>query len=716
MTRGRNPLVAATATGAVVAVPGAEAVALDALPGPLAGRRFRYVVAQNVLDRDNVAYLLEHIFALLEDGGRAIFIETNPWNPMSAARRAVNHVLRRPYVQALLSRTQLYELLSEIGFIRVSARFTDFVYRPLAPTPGMAWVVSNISVLLENMPLVRSLAGRIVLHAQRPPRSVPRAAVSLCGHDMLRGAVSFVVPCHNEAMNIPALVDGLRGHYGDYVHEIVLVNDNSTDGTAAVIDRLAAEDPRIVPVHRAPPNGVGLALRDGFAAATGRYVMSMDCDFQHLLPEMEDMFDAAAEGADVVFGSRFSRQSVLINYPFGKILANRSFHLLANLVVRLGRPARHHQQPEADAGRTGAAACGDRTVVRRECRDRPATGAAGRDGARGADLVDQPHLRHGAELVQGADVRRRLCARAVAVRPRDALRPPAPCAVVRSPRHDRGGCLSGLRRHVVGRGLSGHVRGRLARRGAVFPDRPDQGGAWPDRALRGLRLPVHLAAVQRGGLRAYLRGGTRGGGGGSPPQARFDALAQARAADRERRQVPRFRLRQRRSSSMRCRAYDGIGFEVAAEGRDAERPDRHRRHPVRPPAIGRPGRRKLRLHRRLGCAGAPRRSGATDAAADDPVEAGRAALSHAAEQRQLGRPRVGREMEHAAAGTPLVFRPRDAAAVSWPLRLGGGHDQADPLSGRSGHRFPAGPPDLWRRGFRRLPQFWRNSSSNCRSA
>jgi dolichol-phosphate mannosyltransferase len=337
MTRGRNPLAAATATGAVAVIPGAEAVALDALPGVLAGRRFGYVVAQNVLDRDNVAYLLEHIFALLEDGGRAIFIESNPWNPMSAARRAVSQVLRRPYVQALLSRTQLYELLSEIGFIRVSARFTDFVYRPLAPTPGMAWVVSNVSVLLENMPLVRSLAGRIVLHAQRPPRNVPREAVSLCGHEMLRRAVSFVVPCHNEAMNIPALVDGLRGHYGDYVHEIVLVNDNSTDGTAGVIDRLAAEDPRIVPVHRAPPNGVGLALRDGFAAATGRYVMSMDCDFQHLLPEMEDMFDAAAEGADVVFGSRFSRQSVLINYPFGKILANRSFHLLANLVVRLGR-------------------------------------------------------------------------------------------------------------------------------------------------------------------------------------------------------------------------------------------------------------------------------------------------------------------------------------------------------------------------------------------
>lgn len=336
MTHGRNKLVAVTATDQAAGVAGVEGIALDSLPGPLAGRRFDYVVAQNVLDRDTVSYIMEHVFGLLREGGRAIFIGANPWNPMSAARRAGSDLFGRARAPPLLSRTQLYELLSEIGFIRVSARFTDFVYRPLAPTPRMAWVMRNASVLLENMPAIRSLAGRIVLHAQKPPRDISRRAISLCGHEILRQAVSFVIPCHNEEMNIPALVGGLRGHYGDYVHEIVLVNDNSRDGTAAVIDRLAAEDPCIVAVHRSPPNGVGRALRDGYAAATGAWVMSMDCDFQHLLPEMEDMFDAAASGADVVFGSRFSRRSVLINYPFGKILANRSFHILANVTVRLG--------------------------------------------------------------------------------------------------------------------------------------------------------------------------------------------------------------------------------------------------------------------------------------------------------------------------------------------------------------------------------------------
>jgi hypothetical protein len=59
----------------------------------------------------------------------------------------------------------------------------------------------------------------------------------------------------------------------------------------------------------------------------------MDCDFQHLLPEVRDLFDAAAEGYDVVVGSRFSRNSVLLNYPLQRILANRGFHLLAQLIL-----------------------------------------------------------------------------------------------------------------------------------------------------------------------------------------------------------------------------------------------------------------------------------------------------------------------------------------------------------------------------------------------
>jgi glycosyltransferase involved in cell wall biosynthesis len=127
-------------------------------------------------------------------------------------------------------------------------------------------------------------------------------------------------------------MDGLRDFFGDYIHEIILVDDSSQDRTGEVIQRLAAEDPVIKPIFRSAPNGVGRAIADGYRAATGMYVLSMDCDFQHLLPEVRDLFDAAAEGYDVVVGSRFSRHSVLLNYPFQKILANRVFHSLAQIL------------------------------------------------------------------------------------------------------------------------------------------------------------------------------------------------------------------------------------------------------------------------------------------------------------------------------------------------------------------------------------------------
>ena len=76
-------------------------------------------------------------------------------------------------------------------------------------------------------------------------------------------------------------------------------------------------------------------MREGFAAASGSYILTMDCDFLEILPEFRDLFDADHEGHDGAIGSRFSHESLLINYPFFKILCNRGFHLLANLLLPL---------------------------------------------------------------------------------------------------------------------------------------------------------------------------------------------------------------------------------------------------------------------------------------------------------------------------------------------------------------------------------------------
>jgi len=230
----------------------------------------------------------------------------------------------------LISRPCLYELLSELGFVRIYAVFNDFVFAPL--TRPLIWFLRNLSILLENAPVVRRLAGSILIHAQKPPCRKELPKVSLFEHESLRGAISFVIPSHNEEMNIGPLVERILALYGEYIHEIIPVNDGSTDRTGEVIAELATRDHRIKPLHRVSPNGVGLAIAAGFSAATGKYVLTMDCDFQHLLPEFRDLLDAAAEGYDVVIGSRFSRHSVLLNYPFLKILANRAFHALAVIV------------------------------------------------------------------------------------------------------------------------------------------------------------------------------------------------------------------------------------------------------------------------------------------------------------------------------------------------------------------------------------------------
>jgi hypothetical protein len=209
--------------------------------------------------------------------------------------------------------------------------YNDFVFAPL--TRRLIWLLRNLSILLENAPGLRVMAGSILLHAQKPPPRKDALRQPLFTHESLRGAVSFVIPCHNEEMNIRPLVDGILDLYEDCVHEIIVVNDGSTDSTAAVMGELAARDQRVKTLHRSPPKGVGRAVAEGLSQATGRYVLSMDCDFQRLLLEFRDLFDCAVEGYDVVVGSRFSRHSVLLNYPFFKIVANRAFHLLARLLL-----------------------------------------------------------------------------------------------------------------------------------------------------------------------------------------------------------------------------------------------------------------------------------------------------------------------------------------------------------------------------------------------
>ncbi len=334
VTRGENPITSVTFKDEIFSSEkenlNIEYLSLSSLPGQLEGRTFDFVIAMDLLDKSNNAWFLKKVYDLLKPGGQIIFYESNPWNIMLQGNRFFRKLFGQADQRQLVNRSQLYELISQLGFIRIFAVYNDFVYAPL--TYKGVWLLRNLSILLENLPFIRTLAGSILLHAQKPPHSLPSPEISLCRHDQLKGKISVVVPCHNEEMNLIPLVTQLMRFYGEYIYEIILVDDNSNDNTREVINNLAKKFSKINPVFRTPPNGVGRAIIDGYKAAKGEYVLSMDCDFQHLLPEFKDLFDAAVKGYDVVIGSRFSRHSVLLNYPFQKIIANRTFHLLARIL------------------------------------------------------------------------------------------------------------------------------------------------------------------------------------------------------------------------------------------------------------------------------------------------------------------------------------------------------------------------------------------------
>ncbi|MFQ5854802.1 MAG: polyprenol monophosphomannose synthase [Anaerolineae bacterium] len=123
----------------------------------------------------------------------------------------------------------------------------------------------------------------------------------------VRGKVTVVMPTYNEADNLPGMVAELLALDVDNL-EIIIVDDNSPDGTGDVADRLAACYPQqIYVIHRPGKEGLGSAYRQGFIQALqngASYIVEMDADFSHSPTYIPKMLEQAQE-YDVVVGSRY---------------------------------------------------------------------------------------------------------------------------------------------------------------------------------------------------------------------------------------------------------------------------------------------------------------------------------------------------------------------------------------------------------------------------
>ena len=139
-----------------------------------------------------------------------------------------------------------------------------------------------------------------------------------------------VVPTYNERENLPRLVAEILEVPGT---EVLIVDDQSPDGTGALADALAADHPgRVHVLHRTGRRGLGVSYVDGFKRAVGTdadVVVQMDADRSHDPRHLPAMIAAAAE-ADLVIGSRYLHGISVVNWPLRRIVLS----LFANAYIR----------------------------------------------------------------------------------------------------------------------------------------------------------------------------------------------------------------------------------------------------------------------------------------------------------------------------------------------------------------------------------------------
>ena len=132
-----------------------------------------------------------------------------------------------------------------------------------------------------------------------------------------------IIPTYNEKENISSIIGAVLGR--EHQFDILVIDDNSPDGTAAIVEGLIAENPgRISLLKRAGKQGLGTAYIAGFKWALEHeydYIIEMDADFSHRPEDLVPLYEACAvDGADMSVGSRYISGVNVVNWPMGRVL------------------------------------------------------------------------------------------------------------------------------------------------------------------------------------------------------------------------------------------------------------------------------------------------------------------------------------------------------------------------------------------------------------
>lgn len=141
------------------------------------------------------------------------------------------------------------------------------------------------------------------------------------------------IPTYNEAPNAAKIISAVL--VVDPENEVLIIDDNSPDGTGELVDRIVAENPRVHVLHRPGKQGIGPAYKEGFARALdlgADLIVQMDADFSHPVDALEKFYKHI-ENYDVVLGSRYIDGITVVNWPMGRLMLSYFGNVYAQKVL-----------------------------------------------------------------------------------------------------------------------------------------------------------------------------------------------------------------------------------------------------------------------------------------------------------------------------------------------------------------------------------------------